>query len=123
MRYLAELAWAPDAILLNAALRWREEGLDMLAVSAGSVETASEVLLSLDNEGRIAGGFAPDRPRSATAPFLPTPWRGRFSDYRHHNGMWLPFAGEVAWVIDGKENVYWQGRIEYWEADSLAVTR
>jgi hypothetical protein len=73
MRYLAELAWAPDAILLNTALRWREEGLDMLAVSAGSVETASEVLLSLDSEGRIAGAFAPDRPRSATPPILPTP--------------------------------------------------
>lgn len=42
MRYLAELAWAPDAILLNAALRWRVDGPDMLAVSAGDGETASE---------------------------------------------------------------------------------
>ena len=25
MRYLAELAWAPDAILHNPHLRWREE--------------------------------------------------------------------------------------------------
>ena len=30
--------------------------------------------------------------------------------------MWLPFAGEVAWEIDGKETLYWQGRIEHWEA-------
>lgn len=105
MRYLAELAWAPDAILLNAALRWRADGPDRLAVSAGVGETAAEVMLSLDSEGRIAGGFAPDRPRSATAPILPTPWRGRFSDYRHHDSMWLPFAGEVAWEIDGREEV------------------
>jgi hypothetical protein len=28
MRYLAELAWAPDAILLNTELRWREDGPD-----------------------------------------------------------------------------------------------
>jgi hypothetical protein len=115
MRYLAELAWAPDAILHNAELRWRENGPDKLAVSAGSGETAAEVVLSLDGEGRIAGGFAPDRARSAKAPFLLTPWRGRFSDYRHHNGMWLPFAGEVAWMIDGKEDLYWQGQIEHWE--------
>lgn len=105
MRYLAELAWAPDAILLNTALRWREDGPDRLAVSAGDGETAAEVILSLDSEGRIAGGFAPDRPRSAAAPILPTPWRGRFADYRHHDTMWLPFAGEVAWEIDGKEEV------------------
>lgn len=115
MRYLAELAWAPDAIFHNHALRWREDGPDKLAVSAGAGETAAEVVLSLDTEGRISGSFAPDRPRSATPPFHPTPWRGRFSDYRRHNGRWLPFAGEVGWEIDGKESTYWQGRIEHWE--------
>ena len=115
MRYLAELAWAPDAILFNTALRWREDGPDKLVVSAGSGETACEVTLNLDREGRIVGAYAADRPRSVTAPFLPTPWRGQFSDYRHHNGRWLPFAGEVAWEIDGKSEVYWQGRIESWE--------
>jgi len=118
MRYLAELAWAPDAILLNTALRWREDGPDSLAVSAGAGETAAEVMLSLDSEGRIAGGFAPNRPRSAAAPILPTPWRGRFADYRHHDTMWIPFAGEVAWEIDGMEEIYWQGRLESWERQS-----
>jgi hypothetical protein len=113
MRYLAELAWAPAAIFLNTTLRWREDGPDTLAVSAG--ENASEVILSLGSDGRIAGGFAPDRPRSATAPFMPTPWHGRFSDYRLHNDMWLPFAGEVAWEIAGKKVLYWQARIELWE--------
>jgi len=99
MRYLAELAWAPDGILLNTELRWREDGPDKLAVSAGVGETAAEVTLNLDSEGRIVGAFAPDRPRSAKVPFLPTPWRGRFSDYRHHKGMWLPFAGEVSFGL------------------------
>jgi hypothetical protein len=117
MRYLAEIAWAPNAILHNTELRWRTDGPDTLAVSAGTGETASEVILSLDSEGRIASGFAPDRPRSASAPILPTPWRGRFSDYRQHETMWLPFDGEVAWEIDGKEIVYWQGRLMGWNAN------
>jgi hypothetical protein len=116
MRYLAELAWAPAAILLNTTLRWRVDGPDHLVVSAGENETASEVILSLNSDGRIAGAFALHRPRSATAPFLLTPWRGQFSDYRLHKGMWLPFAGEVAWEIAGKEVLYWQGRIELWES-------
>ena len=121
MRYLAEIAWAPHAILGNAALRWREDGPDTLSVSAGSGETASEVMLSLDHDGRIAGSFAPDRPRSTTGPPLPTPWRGRFSDYHCLDNIWLPFAGEVAWEIDGKEALYWQGRIEQWEASTRVI--
>lgn len=118
MRYLAEIPWAPDAILLNTALRWREDAPDRLAVSAGTGETAAEVVLGLDSEGRIASAFAPDRPRSATLPVLPTPWRGRFSDYRLHGSTWLPFAGEVAWEIDAKQETYWQGRVERWEANN-----
>ena len=116
MRYLAELAWAPDAILCNTALRWRAEGPATLAVSAGAGPTASEIMLSLDGDGRIDGAFAPDRPRSVAASFLPTPWRGRFSDYRHHETRWIPFAGEVAWEIDDKSETYFQARIERWEA-------
>ena len=115
MRYLAELAWVPSAILLNTTLRWRVDGPERLAVSAGAGETASEVILNLDTDGRIAGAFAPDRPRSATPPELPTPWRGRFTDYRLHRDLWLPFAGEVAWEIAGRGVTYWQARIESWE--------
>jgi hypothetical protein len=59
--------------------------------------------------------YAPDRPRSATSPISPTPWRGRFRDYRRHEGQWIPFAGEVAWEINGMHEVYWQGKIESWE--------
>ena len=116
MRYLAEIPWAPHAIFQNPALRWRAEAPDKLAVSSGIGERAAEVMLSLDSEGRIVGAFAPDRPRSATSPILPTPWRGRFSEYRLHDAMWLPFAGEVAWEIDGREETYWQGRIGHWQA-------
>ena len=115
MRYLAELALAPQAILFNTDLLWPEDGPDRLVVGAGSGETAAEVILILGSDGRIAGASAPDRPRSVQPPFLPTPWQGRFSDYRHHIGMWLPFSAEVGWVIDGKEDICWQGRMQHWE--------
>jgi hypothetical protein len=100
MRYLAELAWAPDAILENSALWWREDSLGDIVVGAGEGASAVEISLGLDSAGRIATAFAPDRPRSAIDPILPTPWRGRFSDYRLDQGRWIPFAGEAAWEID-----------------------
>lgn len=115
MRYLGELALAPDSILANAELRWRTVGPDRLVVSAGSGAVAADVTLTFDSDGRIGEIFAPDRPRSPTAPFLPTPWRGRFWDYRHHQGRWLPFAAEVAWVVDGKSEIYWRGEMTGWD--------
>ena len=116
MRYLAELAWAPDAILLNETLHWREISATTLAVSAEVGDVTAEVFFNLDSDGRIAGGYAPDRPRSPKAPFLPTLWVWRYSDYRQHGGRWIPFAGEVAWTIENKEITYWQGRLTEWHA-------
>jgi hypothetical protein len=26
-------------------------------------------------------------------------WRGGFYDYRQHHGRWLPFGGEVGWIL------------------------
>ena len=114
MRYLAEIAWAPDAILANRTLRWREDGPDILLVGAGEGSAAVEVTLTLDGQGRIATAFAPDRPRSPVQPILPTPWRCRLGDYRQHLGRWIPFAGEAAWEVGRKEEVYWQGQVNTW---------
>lgn len=114
MRYLGEIAFAPDIILANPALRWQADGPDRLVVAAGSGAIAAEVTLALDNDGRIGSFFSPVRPRSTGETFVATPWSGRFSDYRQHLGRWLPFAADVAWDIDGIRNVYLEARIESW---------
>lgn len=123
MRYLAEIAWAPHAILHNPALRWRVDGPDTLSVGAGVGATAAEVILGLDGDGRIATAFAPDRPRSATPPILPTPWHGRFSGYRLVDTIWLPMSAEVAWTLQATEIVYWRCRVESWRADAVEADR
>jgi hypothetical protein len=42
---------------------------------------------------------------------VPTPWRGRFWDYRERGGMLVPLDGEVAWLLPGSEKPYWHGHI------------
>lgn len=116
MRYLAELALAPAAILGNTSLRWRNEGPDRLIVSAGAGEMAADVSVTLGSDGRIASIFAPDRQRGVGADSLPAPWNGRFSDYRQHGGCWLPFHAEVSWTVDDAEFVYWEGDMTSWTA-------
>jgi len=114
IRYLAELPFAPDAMLHNRALDWREEDGNRLVVGTGTGGFRAEVVLSLDPDGRVASVHAADRPRSATPPTLPTPWHGCYSDYRQRQGRWVPFAGQVAWQIDGQDNLYWRGTLTGW---------
>ncbi|WP_409187710.1 DUF6544 family protein [Bradyrhizobium sp. RDM4] len=94
MRYLAELAWAPDAILRNWSLEWqvREDGF---RVSHPSAHRRISVEIQLDEAGRIGSVSAKDRPRMETGRFVDRPWRGSFEDYRLHNGRWIPFRGEA----------------------------
>ncbi len=116
MRYLAELPWAPDAILHNPFLRWQVEAVGRFVVRVDLGGVAVAVVLSTDEEGRISEAYAPDRPRAVGKSFVPTPWRGRFGDYRTHEGRRIPFSGEVAWLIDGEEVVCWQGELQGWSA-------
>jgi hypothetical protein len=114
IRYLAELPLAPDAMICNDWLVWRSLDQNRLSVSAGTGDKAAEVIFTLDPDGLVGEAFA-ERPRAVGSGFVPTPWRGRFSDYRLHKGRRLPFAAEVEWKIDGSACVVWQGRMESWD--------
>lgn len=123
IRYLAELPLAPDAMLHNRDLAWREIDASTIAVTAGSGDNNCEVIVGLGTDQRIISAFCADRAASATPPFAPMPWRGAFSDYRQENGRWIPSAAQVGWVIDGKEDIYWKGMIRDWKPLSTASAR
>ncbi|MER9124327.1 hypothetical protein NKH81_14705 [Mesorhizobium sp. M0959] len=114
MRYLAELAWAPDAILGNPSLDWAVIDDRTLRVGAGHGESRGEVELRLDESGHIASVTAKDRPHKEGTGFVERPWHGRFFDYRKHEGWLLPFQGEVGWVLDGQSFIAWRGSITDW---------
>jgi len=121
MRYLAEIPWAPHAILSNPALLWRGGDGGMLWVGAKGTGDVAWVRLELDEEGRIGGVFAPDRPRMVDDGFVPTPWTGRFSDYRCQDGLRLPFAASVSWLVGGVEEIVWEGRLTGWQMISAGI--
>lgn len=114
IRYLAELPLLPDAMLHNRDLAWRELDASTLAVTAGAGDTACEVVFSLGPNKHIISAFCANRSASTTPSFASMPWRGVFANYRQQQGRWIPSSAQVGWVIDGKELVYWQGRIERW---------
>ena len=95
MRYLAELAWAPDAILCNSTLAWTVIDDRTLRVSAEGGNARGEVELRLDESGRIDSVAAQDRPRKEGSRFVERPWRGHFWNYRKYQDRLLPSSGEV----------------------------
>jgi hypothetical protein len=116
MRYLAELPWAPDAILTNKMLEW-SVGEQTMTVSTDSGTGRFSVTFALDPQGRITSVSAADRPRTEGSHFVERPWQGVFTDYRRHCGRWLPYKAEVGWVLDGRPVTVWQGTIKTWELE------
>lgn len=114
MRYLAELAWAPDAVLSNPELNWRSPDDANLVVATGHGPRRAEVAFKLDPQGRIAEAFAADRPRSVGKTFVRSAWRGVFSDYRVCEGRLVPMSAEVGWVTQGDFEPVWRGTIVDW---------
>ena len=102
IRFLGELPWAPDAILSNHDLRWADTADGAIAVSWRD----AAVTLSLNAAGLVDQVFAPGRPRSVKSGFVPTPWRGVYSDFRKIGGRTIPMKASASWTIDGTEEVY-----------------
>lgn len=112
LRYLAELPWNPDAILLNHELAWAVVTPTTLRVSHHD----AAITFVLGADGLPQSISAPARVYMGKGGKRLAPWRGRFSDYAWMGGRRLPMTGEVAWVLDGAEFVYWRGHLTAWSA-------
>jgi len=112
-RYLAELPWAPDAILGNPDLVWRVTGADTVEVRLATQGGTARVTLRFDTGGDIVAIEAKDRPaRDRSGKMTKLDWQGRFGDYRQIGPRRLPEFGEVGYVYpDTGYEPYFRGRI------------
>ncbi len=118
MRYLAELIWNPDAILLNHQLTWRVLNGRTLAVATGEGARRCEVRLILNEAGDPTRMEADDRPRQDGHRLANCPWFGRAGRYQTIGGRRIPTLAEAGWLIDGVEFVYWCGRVGSWSEEA-----
>jgi hypothetical protein len=111
MRYLAEAAWYPTALLPGDSVSWKAID-DMKAratLTDGPVSVSLEFTFGQD--GMIESVRAEARGRTLAGKVVPTPWEGRWSDYKTVDGMRLPMRGEVAWLLPEGRKPYWRGEI------------
>jgi hypothetical protein len=111
MRYLAELPWAPDAILGNPEVAWSEAGAREIDAALETRAGRVSVRFALDAAGDIVEmsaqrpDLAPDGTETARA------WRGRFSGYDWVGDRRIPTLGEVGYVDGGAYWAYFRGRV------------
>jgi hypothetical protein len=120
MRYLAELAWAPQAMVINPALEWRQVDESTVEVATRIDRERVAVLLHFDTAGDIVGMSTHARPRMVGKQVVEAPWSGVFGEYREFNGVRLPTTGEVSWLLADGPFTYFRGCISGWSADTDA---
>jgi hypothetical protein len=111
MRFLAESTWYPTALLPSQGVEWKP--VDDRAARVTLRDGAASVTLEFrfQEDGLIDTVRAEARGRGVGREVVPTPWLGRFWDYAVRDGARVPLQGEVAWVVEGKAEPYWRGRL------------
>jgi hypothetical protein len=111
MRFFAEAAWYPTALLPSQGVRWDpvDDRSAYATLSDGSI--AVTMLFAFNDSDLIETVSAEARGRMVSGKIVPTPWQGRFWDYSQRDGMQVPLEGEVAWLLPAGAKPYWRGRI------------
>ncbi len=111
MRFFAETAWYPTALLPSQGISWSP--VDERTADATLEDGPLRLTLrfGFSAAGLIESIRAEARNRTVGKAVVMTPWEGRYSDYQERGGMRVPFSGEVAWLTPEGRKPYWRGVI------------
>jgi hypothetical protein len=114
MRYFAEAAWYPTALLPSQGVRW--EAVDDASARATIVDgpITLTLLIRFNDAGLIASLHAESRGASVgkDGVMVMLPWDCGWSDYRPQDGMLIPMVGEVAWARPEGRKAYFVGHVK-----------
>ncbi len=112
MRWFAEAAWYPTALLPSQGVRW--QAVDERSAKATLVDgpLASTLLFRFDDADLIDSFRAEARGGIVEGKLVMAPWEGRWSNYQWHDGVLLPTTGEVAWMRPEGRRPYFVGTIK-----------
>ena len=111
MRFFAEAAWYPTALLPSQGVLWEAAGDRSAYATLREGNHVIRMLFTFDVRGFIETVHTEARGRAVDGEVVPTPWQGRFWNYRERGGMLVPMDGEVAWLMPEGEKPYWRGHI------------
>ena len=109
MRYFAEAAWYPTALLPSQGVRWEavDESSAHATLSDGPLTLT--LLFRFNADCLIDTVRAESRGRAVDGKTVNAPWQGRYWRYAMQDGMRVPQEGEVAWLLPEGDQPYWRG--------------
>lgn len=113
MRFFAEAAWYPTALLPSQQVRWEPVDDHSARATLRDGTISVTMLFTFAESGLIETVRAEARGRAVSGKIVRTPWQGRFWNYSERDGMQVPLDSEVAWLLPAgeSEKPYWRGRI------------
>ncbi|MDF3036699.1 MAG: hypothetical protein K0S28_1973 [Paucimonas sp.] len=111
MRFFAEAAWYPTALLPSQGMRWEAAGERSARATLTDGPITLAMLFTFNEQGLIDTVRAESRGRTVKGRTVPTPWQGRFWNYEWRGNVRVPTEGEVAWLLPSGPKPYWRGRV------------
>ena len=111
MRYFAEMAWYPTALLPSQGVRWL--AVDDHSANATLVDgpITLTLLFRFDNAGLIASVHADERGSGVGKDMVMLPWDCSVSNYQLRDGILVPTRGQAAWVRPEGRRPYFVGHL------------
>ncbi len=111
MRFFAEAAWYPTALLPSQGVRWEPVDDHRARATLRDGGIAVTLTFTFASDGAVHSVRADARGRTVAGQVVPTPWEGRWSNIQTQGGMRVPMTGEVAWLTPQGRKPYWRGTI------------
>ena len=111
-RYLAEAVWFPTALLPSQGVHWKalDEHHAEATLRDGAITTTLQ--FEFNDDGEIVSVYTPARFREVKGQFIPTPWKGRLSNYIRVGHYRIPQQGEVEWHLNDRVYPYWKASLK-----------
>jgi len=111
MRYFAEAAWYPTALLPSQGVRWQAAGSASANATLVDGPITLTLLFTFNEAGLIASVRAESRGAGVGKDMVMLPWDCALSDYQPQDGMLLPMRGEAAWMRPEGRKPYFVGHV------------
>jgi hypothetical protein len=111
MRFFAEAAWYPTALLPSQGVHWEPVDDHRARATLRDRDIAITLTFTFASDGAMESVHAQARGRTLAGQVVPTPWEGRWSNVQTQAGMLVPMTGEVAWLTPHGRKPYWRGTI------------